>query len=203
MYAYFFLSTIKKLQQVITPSVFYFSFLYDMNIILVGYMGSGKTTLGKKLASRLGLTFVDTDKRIEQNEGMTIPEIFSRCGETHFRALEKKLVAELREEENLLVSTGGGMPCFNELMKDLNEIGTTIYLKRPAKELAERVFNSKKKRPLTDGKSKEELISFIEDTLKNREQFYGQAHIIADREIQNITSLEMMVKAYWREVKGD
>lgn len=174
-----------------------------MNIILVGYMGSGKTTLGKKLASRLGLTFIDTDKRIEQDEDMTISEIFAHYGEIHFRELEKKLVVQLKKKNNLLVSTGGGMPCFNGLMDELNEMGTTIYLKRPAKELAERILNSKKKRPLTDGKSKEELINYMEDMLKKRDQFYGQAHIIADREIQNITSLEMMVKAYWREVEGE
>lgn len=185
------------------PSVFYFSFLYSMNIILVGYMGSGKTTLGRKLASRLGLTFIDTDKRIGEEEDMTISEIFAHYGEAHFRELEKKLIIQLKKENNLLISTGGGMPCFNQLMKELNTMGTTIYLKRPAKELAERVLNSKKKRPLTDGKSKEELVTYMEEMLKNREQFYGQAHIIADREIQNITSLEMMVKAYWREVGSE
>lgn len=173
-----------------------------MNIILVGYMGSGKTTLGKKLASRLGLTFIDTDKRIEQDEDMTVSEIFAQYGEAGFRELEQKLVLQLKKEDNLLISTGGGMPCFNQLMNELNELGTTIYLKRPAKELAERILNSKKKRPLTDGKSKEELITYMEDMLKKREQFYEQAHIIADREIQNITSLEMMVKAYWKGVES-
>lgn len=169
-----------------------------MNIILVGYMGSGKTTLGKKLATRFGLKFIDTDKIIEQEENCAISEIFSKHGEDHFRELEKKLVLRLKEQDNLLVSTGGGMPCFNDVMDELNEMGITIYLKRPVKELANRILNSKKKRPLTDGKTEEELIRFIEDAINERQVYYEKAHIIADRDVQNITSLEMMVKTYLR-----
>lgn len=174
-------------------------FLYTMNVILIGYMGSGKTTLGKKLAKRLGLEFIDTDKCIEANETSSISEIFAQHGETGFRDLERKLVAQLSGQDNLLISTGGGMPCFNNLMNDLNQLGITIYLQRPAKELAKRVFNSKKKRPITDGKSEEELIVLIDKMLQERSVFYEQAHIIANREIQNVTTLEMMVKAYLRK----
>jgi shikimate kinase len=170
-----------------------------MNVILIGYMGSGKTTSGKKLASRLGLDFVDTDTLIEQAENTTIPEIFANHGENHFRELEKKLVFQLKEKDNLLISTGGGLPCFNNLMDDLKELGITIYLKRPAKELANRVLNSKKKRPLTEGKSELELIEFIENALSERELIYNKAHIVADRTIQNISSLEMAVKAYLKK----
>lgn len=169
-----------------------------MNVILIGYMGSGKTTLGKKLASRLGLQFMDTDKLIESQESKTITEIFANHGENYFRELEKSLVFQLKEQDNLLISTGGGLPCFNNLMDELKEMGITIYLKRPAKELAHRVLNSKKKRPLTDGKSEEELVTFIENALSEREVVYTNAHIVADRNVQNIVSLEMMVKAYLR-----
>ena len=101
--------------------------------------------------------------------------------------------------DNMLISTGGGLPCFNNLMEQLNILGTTIYLKRPAKELANRIFNSKKKRPITDGKTLEELVDFVEQMLKNRSSFYEQAHIIADRAIQDITGLELLIKAYHRK----
>lgn len=167
-----------------------------MNVVLVGYMGSGKTSLGKKLASRLGMTFIDTDKFIEENESKTITEIFTSCGEQHFRELEKELVEKIKCQDNLLISTGGGMPCFNNLMEDLNQLGTTIYLKRPAKELANRIFNSKKIRPLVVGKSYEELVEYIENVLTIREPQYEKAHITVNREIQNISSLELLLKSY-------
>lgn len=169
-----------------------------MNIILIGYMGSGKTTLGKKLAARLGLTFIDTDKTIEEESGEPISMIFEQSGESYFRELEKKLVDRLKGQDNLLISTGGGMPCFNNLMEELVELGLTIYLQRPARELAHRIFHSKKKRPLTDGKSEKELIGLIENALSQREVFYKKAHIIADRNVQHVTSLEMRIKGYLR-----
>lgn len=159
-------------------------------------MGSGKTSLGKKLAKRLNLQFFDTDKYIEQMEGMTIETIFKEHGEEVFRMKEKMVIDELMNSDNLLLSTGGGLPCYNNLMAQLNELGTTIYLKRPAKELANRIINSKKKRPITDGKTPEELILLIEQMLQSRSQHYEQAHIIADRTIQDVTTLEMLVKAY-------
>lgn len=159
-------------------------------------MGSGKTSLGKKLAKRLNLHFFDTDKYIEQMEGMTIETIFREHGEEVFRMKEKMVIDELMHSDNLLLSTGGGLPCYNNLMAQLNELGTTIYLKRPAKELANRIINSKKKRPITDGKTPEELIVLIEQMLQSRSEYYEQAHIIADRTIQDVTTLEMLVKAY-------
>ena len=162
-------------------------------------MGSGKTSLGKKLAKRLNLRFIDTDNLIESRQGMTISSIFELHGEAAFRELEKELIEELAVEENLLLSTGGGMPCFNDLMVKLNELGTTIYLKRPAKELAHRIINSKKKRPITDGKSFDELVTFIDEMLKKRNAFYEQANLIVDRTIQDISTLELLVKTYQNE----
>lgn len=172
-----------------------------MNIILVGYMGSGKTTLGKKLASRFGLTFIDTDRMIEQEEKSTIPELFSQHGENYFRELEKKFVLRLKEKDNLLISTGGGTPCFNNLMDELKAFGITVYLKRPAKELAHRILNSRKTRPLTDGKTEEELIRFIEAAIDERKVHYEKAHIIADRNVHNITTLELIMKTYLRKLE--
>lgn len=165
-----------------------------MNVILIGYMGSGKTTLGKKLASRLGLEFIDTDRLIENEQNSTVLEIFENYGENHFRELEKNLILRLKKKDNLLISTGGGLPCFNQLIDELNEMGVTVYLQRSARELANRILNSRKKRPLTDGKSREELIAFIEKALSERDFFYNKAQIIADRTMQTVTSLELAVK---------
>jgi shikimate kinase len=170
-----------------------------MNIILVGYMGSGKTTLGKKLASKMNLRFIDTDAFIESKEQKNIPSIFNELGEEHFRKLERELIQTFQKEDNLLLSTGGGMPCYNNQMEELKKLGLVIYLKRPAKELANRIFNSKKKRPLTDNKTLEELTLYIEEHLAKREHFYNQAHLIVDRSIQEISSLELYIKAYLRQ----
>ncbi|HLU87366.1 MAG TPA: shikimate kinase [Taishania sp.] len=167
-----------------------------MNIILVGYMGCGKSTLGKQLAKRYNLQFIDTDLLIETETQLKIPEIFIRFGENYFRELERKTIEKLAKSDNLLISTGGGLPIYNNLMDELNKIGLTIYLKRPAKELANRVFNSKKKRPLTDGKSYDELVYFIESGLAKREPIYEQAQLIVDRTIKNISSLELTINTF-------
>lgn len=162
-------------------------------------MGAGKTTIGKKLASRMGYQFIDTDKLIEQHQKLSIDELFKQFGEDHFRELEKQIVEQLKSVENVVVSTGGGMPCFNNLMDQLNEMGLTIYLRRPPKELAKRILNSWKKRPLTEGKSEDELIDFVTKKVNEREVFYMRANIIADRDSQTITPLEMLIKATMKQ----
>ncbi len=172
-----------------------------MNVILVGYMGSGKTTLGKKLAARLGLTFMDTDKIIEEKEAQSVDALFATKGETYFRQLEQALVEELKQLDHVLIATGGGMPCYNNLMEELKTIGFTIYLKRPAKELAHRVKNSKKIRPLLRDKNEEELLAYMEEMLQKRAPYYEQAHLIVDREVQAIASLELQIKALTRNWK--
>lgn len=158
-------------------------------IILIGYMGSGKTTFGRKIAKQLKYDFIDADDAIESACNLKIPEIFSQFGESYFRELESQLIERLKDHRNVVFSTGGGMPCFGQNMQRLNELGITIYLKRPVSELVHRLMNAKKPRPLIAGKSEVELYQFIEKTLIEREVFYNQAQLIFNRDQQNLLYL--------------
>lgn len=147
------------------------------NIVLIGFMASGKTTLGKKLASRLGYTFVDTDTLVEQLTGKTVAMLFEQDGEAYFRAREREVLESLKALERYVIATGGGLPCFEDNMSLLNQIGLTIYLKTSPKSITQRLLVAKKPRPLAQGKNEEELLLFVSDLLKNREQYYSQAKV--------------------------
>jgi len=144
-------------------------------IILIGFMGVGKTSLGKKLAKKMGYDFLDTDKWIEQKTGLTIPEIFEQNGEAYFRKLERNCVEEIKVIQNTVISVGGGLPCFGNTMDSLKSFGITIYLKLEAKEIARRLAESKIERPLLHGHSGDDIERYIEEKLKDREPFYSQA----------------------------
>lgn len=147
-------------------------------IFIVGYMGSGKTTVGKRLAVSLSLTFVDLDAYIQSKYRKTIPQLFEEKGEEGFRTLEHQTLLEVAEFEDVVISTGGGAPCFYDNMEFMNRSGTTIYLQADAEELADRLTASKTVRPLIAGKSREELVPFITGHLAQREHFYTTAQII-------------------------
>lgn len=147
-----------------------------MRIYLIGYMGCGKSTLGKKLARHAGLQFVDMDHYIEKRNCKTVPQIFAEEGEAEFRKKERKALEELSEFSDVVIATGGGAPCFFDNVELMNRTGKTIYLNINPKILAERLMKSKTERPLIKGKSKEELVRFIDETLKKRNEFYTQAH---------------------------
>ena len=100
-------------------------------IFLIGFMGSGKSTIGSRLARRIGYDFKDMDHLIEETAGMTIPDIFSEHGEPVFRKWDHDILLELCEYENVVVSTGGGAPCHNDMIRIMNDHGTTIYIKLP------------------------------------------------------------------------
>jgi shikimate kinase len=147
-----------------------------MRVFLIGYMGSGKSTVGKKLAAKLGLKFIDLDECIEQQNGGTIEELFAGKGEEQFRLMERAALHRVLEEDSFLLSTGGGTPCFFDNMERMNGSGLTVYLKMSADTLAQRLLNAKKKRPLIQGMNETELRSFITSNLEKREDFYQQAH---------------------------
>ena len=162
-------------------------------VILVGFMGSGKSTLGKKLAYRMNIPFIDSDTEIELHYNKKIGEIFTEHGESHFREIEKSFIESLIDKDDFVLATGGGMPCFDDNMKKLNEIGTTFYLERSAKELVNRLMNAKSKRPLLEGLTDEELLAFVEDKLALREEYYKESAVILNREEQTIDVIQRMI----------
>ncbi|MDD4225129.1 MAG: shikimate kinase [Mariniphaga sp.] len=147
-----------------------------MRIYLIGYMGSGKSTLGKMLAKYAGMQFIDMDHYIEKRNCKTVPRLFAEEGEEAFRNKERKALHELSEMNDVVIATGGGAPCFFDNMDVMNRTGKTVYLNISPKILAERLLNSKTDRPLIRGKTEEELIQFIDESLKNRNAFYLKAH---------------------------
>ncbi|TSJ43283.1 shikimate kinase [Mucilaginibacter corticis] len=150
-----------------------------MRLFFIGFMGCGKTTWGRKLANHLGYEFMDLDHVLEEKAGMTIAEYFTAHGQDAFRELESSILKETNYPENVVVSTGGGLPCFFDNMDWMNANGKTLYIKLSPKTLAERLDKGKTTRPLLHGLHGEELVSFIAEKLGERVSFYEQAtHII-------------------------
>jgi shikimate kinase len=147
-----------------------------MLIYLIGFMGCGKTTAGKKLANHLGYTFVDLDKVIETNESMTVPELFAQKGESAFREIERYALHSTFKMTNTIVATGGGAPCFFDNIQQMNQHGITLYIDMSPKSLADRVRNSKTPRPLLQGKTDDELVAHISNLLEKRLPFYTQSN---------------------------
>ena len=151
-------------------------------IFLIGYMGAGKTTIGKELARRMGLSFVDLDKHIEARYHKTISRIFSEKGEDGFRQIEQKILHEVSMFENVLIATGGGAPCFYDNMDFMNRSGQTVYLKVSPGELVKRLELVKHTRPMLSGRCGNELLSFVSDSLEKRMPYYMQAAFVFDAE---------------------
>lgn len=144
-------------------------------IILIGYMGAGKTTIGKALASDLGLMFYDLDWYIETRMHRTVAKIFEEEGEEGFREIEHNMLHEVAEFENVVISCGGGTPCFYDNMDYMNQQGMTLYLQASPEVLAAHLRMGKSVRPLILGKNDEELRQFINESLEKREPFYTKA----------------------------
>lgn len=141
-------------------------------------MGSGKTTVGRLLARSLSLEFVDLDAYIESKYRKTISDLFAGKGEEEFRKIERQALHEVAQFEDVVISTGGGAPCYLDNMALMNHAGITVYLKARPEELAARLQASKTVRPLIAAKPKEELIPFITEHLAQRECYYSRAHIV-------------------------
>jgi shikimate kinase len=147
-----------------------------MIIFLVGFMGSGKSTVGRGLARRLGYTFIDMDARLEGEHGMSINEIFEKLGEKAFREMENNLLKEMVSRQDAVISTGGGLPCTGNNMDLINRNGVSIYLKMEPSALLDRLSRGKSRRPLIRHLSRQELETFIYEKLREREPVYLRAH---------------------------
>lgn len=145
-------------------------------------MGAGKTTMGREIAKELDLEFIDLDHHIENRYQKSVNQLFQDIGEEEFRNIEKKILREVGEFENVIISTGGGTPCFFDNMEYMNQIGTTIYLKATPEALTSRLISCKDKRPLIKDKNEAELYSFIKENLDKRTSYYSQANIIYETE---------------------
>ena len=149
-------------------------------IILIGYMGAGKTTIGKALSKELGIIFYDLDWYIENRMRKTVSQIFAERGEEGFRKIEYNMLHEVAEFEDVIISCGGGTPCFFDNMDYLNQQGQVVYLKAEPEVLYKHLLMAKVERPLIKGKSQEELLAFIRDQLDRREPFYSKARYTLD-----------------------
>lgn len=153
-------------------------------LFLIGYMGCGKSTLGRRLARRLGVPFVDTDSRVEEREGASVSDLFRYEGEARFREIEREVLDEaIAEYPSAVISTGGGLPVWGDNMERMNAAGCTVYLHRSAENIASRLSPyGRRKRPRLRGLSDEELVDFMTRDMAAREPFYARARLIAECE---------------------
>lgn len=165
------------------------------NIILVGMMSSGKTTLGKKLAKLLSYRFVDLDKLIENSENMSIPEIFAEKGEPYFREIESKILKQTLPNKRIVLASGGGAPCFFDNMDYIKSIGISIFLDVPADELANRIVNhGKDDRPMLSGVT--DLTKELQLKIDHRRTFYERA----DLKIEGVIEPDDLLKLIWHRL---
>lgn len=170
-----------------------------MRIFLIGFMYCGKTTIGKKLSKLLGYEFIDTDSYIENKLNKSVTEIFAQEGECFFREQESLCLQELSQRENVVISTGGGLPCFNNNMDKIKEIGKSIYLKLTSTQILSRAEKSKRPRPLLANKNSEEKLQYITSTLQEREKFYLQADVCISALSLTNFELEMTIEELKKE----
>ena len=149
-------------------------------IILIGYMGAGKTTIGKALAKRLQVPFYDLDWYIETRRHKTIAQLFSEQGEDGFREIERNMLHEVAEFEDVVISCGGGTPCFFDNMDYMNRQAQVVYLKATPQVLYDHLSMSRHERPLLKGKSRDELLQFISTQLSQRAPYYEKAGYVFD-----------------------
>ncbi len=169
-----------------------------MRYYLTGFMGSGKSYVGKRVAERLGYDFIDLDEYIEQSAGITISEIFQFKGESYFRQLEKDCLKAASKKENVIIATGGGTPCFFDNMAFINKNGVCLYIRVNPLVLVQRLRNETAQRPLIAHKNDKELLQFIQQKLAERSPYYEQADIIYEIQTGNEDIVNEVIAVFLR-----
>lgn len=168
-------------------------------VVLIGYMGAGKTTLGRALAQSMNVDFIDLDWWIENRFHKKIPDIFAQQGEAHFREVERKMLHEVAEFEDIVLSCGGGTPCFGDNMEYMNTVAETVWLRATPEVLQTHLGMGKSIRPLIQGKTPDELHDYIIESLRQREPFYSQAKYIIDI---NVIHSKEQIQNYVHQIKS-
>ena len=161
-----------------------------MRIYLLGYMGSGKSTVGEKLARALDIPWIDMDTEIESKYKISIAGFFSKYGETAFREVEHKILADIALMSEAVISTGGGAPCFHNNMELMNASGITIYLEISPETILARIGPHAHKRPLFQQMNGDDILQKIETHLGTREKYYRQAQMTIDGTDPDIAALQ-------------
>ncbi len=165
-------------------------------VFLVGYMGSGKSTIGKHLAADMGWQFVDMDEVFEKQHNTTISDFFATNGEEAFRKAEAEIVSQMCEEQNVVIATGGGAPCHFDNVERMRNAGLVIYIYVEPVVLARRLQNARASRPLLANKTVQELEAHIAAQLAERDKFYRQAQMTVDGDRLPFSAYKMFVDAF-------
>lgn len=161
-----------------------------MKVFLIGFMGCGKSTMGKRLAKKTGYTFIDLDQQLEKAMGMTIGAYFSEYGEAAFRTLESETLQTFDYPPNAIVATGGGAPCFFDNIEWMNRNGLSVYIEMSPLALAKRLENGKDKRPLLRDLNETQMVEFIKSRLEERNVFYKRA-------LLTVNGIDLTADALW------
>lgn len=158
---------------------------------IIGYMGVGKTTVGRRLAESLGVSHMDTDELVAERCNMSVSDIFAAKGESFFRQEEYEALLPLLSAENTVISLGGGTPCFFDSMEKICSCGTVLFLNMKPENIVCRLLSETEKRPLIADKTESELVGFVTVSLRERMRYYGMAHYTLD--VDNKT-VEQIIK---------
>ncbi len=165
-------------------------------VYIIGFMGVGKSTVGKKLASKLGYEFLDTDKVFETKYKLGINDFFLKYGEELFRKLEFDVLKSTFDKDNCIISTGGGLPCHNNAISEINKNGISVFLEMDEKAIHSRLVSSKQKRPLLQTFNEDELLEYIHQKLDERKKHYEKANIKVPALSIDIEDIIQMISDY-------
>jgi shikimate kinase len=170
-----------------------------MRIILIGFMSSGKSTIGKRLAHKMNMDFIDIDEAIESKYRMSISNFFELFGENKFRELERIILLESFEHDNTIISTGGGTPCFFDNMQLINKHGISVYLKLHPNSIISRLLHTKKQRPLLKNMAADELAEYVKAQIIERAYYYQQAQFTYEVENKKPNEIYHLLKHSFNE----